>query len=83
MQVLRMLPRDMRLLPCRNHGQRKVELLFRAHHRIEVFDRRHICVLGRCRARDRYQGFARRIGYQVEMEITGLGHLYSSRTVCG
>ena len=54
-------------------GQRKVELLLRAHHRIEMLDRRHIGVLRRRRARDRDQRFAGGVGNQMQMEIAGVG----------
>ena len=64
-------------------GQHMVELLLRAHHRVKMLDRRHIGILRRGRARDRDQGFTGRIGNQMEMEITGVGHLYSGGTACG
>ena len=60
-------------------GQRMIELLLRAHHRVKMLDRRHIGVLRRGRARDRDQGFAGRVGHQMEMEIAGVGHLYEDR----
>ena len=57
-------------------GQHAIELLLRAHHRIEMLDRRHVGVLRRGRARHRDQRFAGRVGHQMEMEIAGVGHLY-------
>ena len=63
--------------------QRVVELLLGAHHRVKMFDRRYIGILRRSSARDRDQRFAGRVGNEMEMEITGVGHLYSCRTACG
>ena len=55
-------------------GQHMIELLLRAHHRVKMLDRRHIGVLRGRRARDRDQRFAGRVGNQMQMEITGIGH---------
>src|SRR5262245_44844458 len=63
--------------------QSMVELLFRPHHWVQVFDRRYIGVLRRGGSGNRYQGFAGGVGNQMKMEITGLRHLYSGRIACG
>src|SRR5262249_49320698 len=60
-----------------------VELFFRSDHWVEMFNWRNIGVLRRCRPGDGNQSFTRGIGNQVKMEITGLGHLYSSQIACG
>src|SRR4029079_8384422 len=64
-------------------GKRVIELFFRPHHRIQMLDWRDIRVLRSSSPRDRYQGFAGSVRYQVYMEITGLRHLYIGRKACG
>jgi hypothetical protein len=49
----------------RDFGKRVVELLFRPHHRIQMLDWRDIRVLRSSCPRDRYQGFAGSIRYQM------------------
>ena len=53
-------------------AQHTVELLLRAHQRIDMLDRRHIGILRGSRARDRDQRLAGRIRNEMKMEIAGL-----------
>ena len=46
-------------------GQRMVELLFRAHHRVKMFDRRHVGILRSGGARDHDQRFAGGVGDEM------------------
>src|SRR5450756_3142709 len=48
-----------------------------------VLDRRYSGVLRRGRTRDRDQGLAGGVRNQMEVEITGVRHLYSNRIACG
>ena len=58
----------------RDFVEREIELPFAAHHRIKVLDRRDIGVLRRRGARHHDQGFAGRVGDEMQMKVVRLGH---------
>ena len=75
---------------CKKHDARRLldlrqgalELLLAAHQWINMFHRRHICILRGHRARHRDQGLTGRIGHQVKMKIVAGGWHHDPCMIC-